>query len=245
MDYSKLDEGYAQTSLGKLHYRQHEGGGQKILFLHGYGATIKAWSRLVAQLPDGLSVYLLDLLGHGDSDAPHIKYTLDVQLQTVGEFIEKKGLEDGYLFGNSYGGWIAAAIAQGNFKGRGIILEDAGGLLEYFEDANEKEGADAYAKRMTKEAVMLNAHEHVAKSIMHSRDVNEMLTRESLSSIVKPTLVIWGEDDKVVDVKYGRLFSEYIKGSALEVIKGAGHVPHFTHAGRVSELLLEFVGYQQ
>lgn len=245
MDYDKLEDGYVQTSLGKLHYKQHEGSKQKIIFLHGFGAILKTWSRLVEQLPEDLGVYLLDLMGHGDSEAPEITYTLDVQLQAVREFLDEKGLKDSYLFGNSYGAWIAATMAQGNFRGRGIILEDAGGLREYIEDVAKNEGADAYVKRMIKDALQVNANEHVAKSIMESRDVASMLTRESLSSIVKPTLIIWGEEDKIVDLKYGRLFSEYIKGSTLEIIKGAGHVPHYTHAGRVKDLLLEFVGYRQ
>ena len=36
------------------------------------------------------------------------------------EFIEAKGMRDGYLFGHSYGGWIAGILAQ-NLKRTGDV----------------------------------------------------------------------------------------------------------------------------
>ena len=79
------------------------------------------------------------------------------------------------------------------------------------------------------------------RSAVNAQPREEYLTRESLSSIVKPTLIIWGSDDKTIDAKYARLFNEYIKGSALEIVWGAGHVAHYTHADEVKGLLLKFV----
>jgi pimeloyl-ACP methyl ester carboxylesterase len=244
MLYKELKDDYSQTSLGRIHYKYNKGTKQEVIFLHGFGASMMTWSRIVEKLPDGLGFYLLDLLGHGGSDAPQIKYTLAAQLQVVKEFIEQKELEESYLFGNSYGAWIAAAMLQGNYKGRGAVLEDAVGLKQHFSGVEKVEGLDAYKSRMLKEALQLNANEYVARSMLESRDPESELTRESLSRIVKPVLIIWGEGDRSVDVKYASMLSECIKGSALEIIKGAGHVPHFTHPEVVKDLLLKFIRYE-
>lgn len=43
--------------------------------------------------------------------------------------------------------------------------------------------------------------------------------------IKAPTLIVWGEDDKIVPVAHGRRLATEIAGARLEVLK-CGHVPH-------------------
>ncbi|MGA3020699.1 MAG: alpha/beta hydrolase [Candidatus Micrarchaeales archaeon] len=242
MLYDELADDYFETSLGKIHYKQSEDGIEKIIFLHGFGSSTRSFSRFIGQIPDDISVYLVDLLGHGDSDAPEIDYTLDKQVQVVREFIAGKKLGKSYLFGHSYGGWIAAEIAQDAYKGKGVILEDAVGLSEYFEDV-EKGDSESYKEEVLKEALLMNAREQVIRSTLESNLQSSYLTSKKLNRISVPTLILWGSEDKIVDVKYAKLFNDYIKVSSLEIIQGADHTPHYLHANDVKELLLRFVIY--
>jgi pimeloyl-ACP methyl ester carboxylesterase len=41
-----------------------------------------------------------------------------------------------------------------------------------------------------------------------------------------PTLLLWGDDDKVIPPAYGPAYKELIPGSKLVVFKDCGHVPH-------------------
>jgi len=239
--YEELEDVYVQTSLGRLHCKLR-GGSPAVVFLHGFGASMKSYSRLVGLLPASLGVCLVDLLGHGDSDAPRIDYTVGKQARAVKELLDARKLQDSYLFGHSYGGWISATIAQGNYKGRGVVLEDAMGLAEIFEDIERSGKTEEWKERWIAEALVFNARDYVIRSSVNSQPKEEYLTKESLSSIVKPSLIIWGGNDKMLDAKYARLFNEYIKGSALEIVQGAGHVAHYTHAGAVAELLAQFTG---
>ena len=50
--------------------------------------------------------------------------------------------------------------------------------------------------------------------------------RRRLHRIKVPTLVLWGESDRVVSSEYGRAFHQAIPGSVFRVIPGAGHYPH-------------------
>lgn len=241
MLYDSLEDCYVQTSLGRMHYKLHAGK-PAIVFLHGFGASTLSYKKLVEQLPDDVGACLIDLLGHGESDAPRIEYTIGRQAQAVKEVTQSLSLQDSYLFGNSYGGWIAASIAQGNYKGRGIILEDAMGLKEIFDDIEKQGNVEEWKRNWMAKALVFNPKDWVIRSAVNDQPTGEFLTKESLSGIVKPCLILWGENDRTLDVKYAKLFSEYIKGSVLEIIQGAEHVAHYTHANEVSHQLLKFIG---
>ncbi|MDE1855880.1 MAG: hypothetical protein KGH49_01440, partial [Candidatus Micrarchaeota archaeon] len=71
MDYdTDFIDGFTASSLGMIHYKRHKADGKKFIFLHGIGGTTKVWSRLMQFMPDNLDISLVDLLGHGKSDAP-------------------------------------------------------------------------------------------------------------------------------------------------------------------------------
>jgi pimeloyl-ACP methyl ester carboxylesterase len=48
---------------------------------------------------------------------------------------------------------------------------------------------------------------------------------EQIASIRMPTLIIWGDQDRLIDVSNADRFQRDIPGSRLLVIKGSGHVP--------------------
>lgn len=243
MDYDKdFEEGFEQTSLGAIHFRHHSGTKQKIIFLHGIGSSMRAWKKLMEYLPDDLDIFLLDLLGHGESDAPQIEYTIYAQFQALREFIALRNNGDSYLFGHSYGGWIAAYYAAQNASCKGIILEDCAGAKEFFEDIEKSGKKEEYNENLLNLAMMVAGNnEHVLRSIIDSSFKEDQLDAEMLSAISVPTMVIWGKEDKLLDLKYAEFFSNSIKGSTLQVIEGAGHDPHYEKAKEISELLVSFI----
>jgi pimeloyl-ACP methyl ester carboxylesterase len=50
--------------------------------------------------------------------------------------------------------------------------------------------------------------------------------RARLSRIDIPTLVLWGESDRIVTPKYGRAYAQSIPGAQFQVIPAAGHYPY-------------------
>jgi pimeloyl-ACP methyl ester carboxylesterase len=57
-----------------------------------------------------------------------------------------------------------------------------------------------------------------------------------------PTLIVWGEQDKMIPVQHGHDAHAAIPGSRLEVFEGAGHFPHLSDPLRFVKTLREFVG---
>jgi pimeloyl-ACP methyl ester carboxylesterase len=48
---------------------------------------------------------------------------------------------------------------------------------------------------------------------------------EKIKNIQTPTLIIWGEDDQLIDVSNAYLFQKDIRNSQLVIITKTGHVP--------------------
>jgi pimeloyl-ACP methyl ester carboxylesterase len=56
-----------------------------------------------------------------------------------------------------------------------------------------------------------------------------------------PTLIVWGDKDKIIPLSHGQQAHEAIPNSRLEVMKGVGHFPHVEEPFRFVELLLDFL----
>jgi len=52
-----------------------------------------------------------------------------------------------------------------------------------------------------------------------------------------PTLIIWGEDDRITPLSDGQLVNKLIKNSKLKIVKGARHSSFYTHAGEVVRII--------
>jgi pimeloyl-ACP methyl ester carboxylesterase len=56
-----------------------------------------------------------------------------------------------------------------------------------------------------------------------------------------PTLLIWGEEDRIIPVAHGRAAHEAVPGSRLEVLPGVGHFPHVESPAAVVDILDDFI----
>ena len=70
--------------------------------------------------------------------------------------------------------------------------------------------------------------------------INEDLSLE-LSQIKVKTLLVWGQNDKLVPLKYGRIFREKIVNSELVVLPEIGHSPNLETPKKLAEIILKFL----
>lgn len=71
----------------------------------------------------------------------------------------------------------------------------------------------------------------------------EMLTPvlENLQKITQPTLIIWGEQDRVFPFKHAYNGKEKIPGSTLRTFPDCGHIPFFEQPEAFNKLVLDFL----
>src|SRR5688572_4001694 len=104
----------AQLASGpQVHYaEQGDPGGEPILFLHGYTDSWFSFSRLLPLLPNRYRALALDQRGHGDSERPDGRYTVDDFAADIVAFLDAVGVEQATVVGHSAGSFIARRVAQ-------------------------------------------------------------------------------------------------------------------------------------
>ncbi|MDZ4266985.1 MAG: alpha/beta fold hydrolase [Mycobacterium sp.] len=56
-----------------------------------------------------------------------------------------------------------------------------------------------------------------------------------------PTMVIWGDQDRIIPIEHGYAVHEARPGCRLEVLTGVGHFPHVERPGEVADLIEDFI----
>lgn len=105
----------AYTSVGQ---------GKPIIFLHGFFGDSSTLKILIEEFQNNYRCISLDLLGFGESSKPNINYLIKDQVDFLRQFVKAIEVEDFYLIGYSYGGWVAAAY--GILEGQSLPLIASG-----------------------------------------------------------------------------------------------------------------------
>lgn len=103
----------ALTDTETLGYRVYGAGPKAVVLVHGLAARSETWTDLVPLFPaDRYTVYLLDLLGSGESSKPKAAdYSIRGHSQRLISFLEQMGLTGVTLAGHSLGGAVVLMAA--------------------------------------------------------------------------------------------------------------------------------------
>ncbi|MDC1224234.1 alpha/beta hydrolase [Pelagibacteraceae bacterium] len=231
-----------------------------IAFLHGSGLSHIVWSLTEQYLSNqNYNVLAIDLPGHGNSEGDCLK-----SIEEISDWLEKVfkelNISELTIIGHSQG-CLEALEYWSKYSKRVKNLVFVGG--SYRMPVNQDlidlaESGDYKAVQL----MMKWSYEHskkfiggnpVEKIINSSRDVREVLATdlvacnnykngsEALKSINCPTLFIFGELDKMVNLEKGKKFAELIPNSKTHIIKDCGHMIMFEKAFEMREKISEFL----
>jgi pimeloyl-ACP methyl ester carboxylesterase len=94
-------------------YFLEAGDGPPLLLLHGLGASGFSWRDNLGPLARRFRVVAPDLPGHGRSPAPPDgDYSLEAMVRGIVGFMDRRGLRQAALAGNSLGGGLALLLAR-------------------------------------------------------------------------------------------------------------------------------------
>jgi pimeloyl-ACP methyl ester carboxylesterase len=74
------------------------------------------------------------------------------------------------------------------------------------------------------------------KPYMHNPALPALLPR-----LRRPTLLIWGREDRLIPAKCGESYHQGIPGSVLQVIERCGHFPQLEQPQEFLKVVLEFL----
>lgn len=145
-------------SLGVTQYRPVAGGRRTLVLLHGFTGSADDWAPLAHALSASATrIIALDLIGHGDSDAPldAQRYTLEYCQADILAVLRVLGVVPGeaILLGYSMGGRVALYTAFSNYF-RALVLESASpGLETELEREQRRRSDEALATRIEHDGV--------------------------------------------------------------------------------------------
>jgi pimeloyl-ACP methyl ester carboxylesterase len=106
--------------------RHRAGAGEPLVLLHGLGLTWRCWRPVLPALERVHEVLALDLPGFGDAAALPRRPTVDALCDAVEEELDRAGLGEAHVAGNSLGGWIALELARRGRARSVVALAPAG-----------------------------------------------------------------------------------------------------------------------
>ena len=231
-----------------------------IVFLHGSGLSHIVWS-LAEQFfsSKNFNVLSIDLPGHGNSDGPCLD-SIEKIADWMEKVFDKLKLKNLILVGHSQG-CLEILEYSSRYKERLKKLVFVGGsnkmpvhpdLIELAQSGH----SDAVKLMMkwgyegSKKFIGGNP---VEKIIQSPRDISEILAvdlnacnnysngSEAAKVIDLPSMLIFGELDKMVNLEVGKKFSSLLENSETHVINGCGHMIMIEKAFEMREKILEFL----
>jgi pimeloyl-ACP methyl ester carboxylesterase len=251
---------------GQVPLRVHvEGEGSPVLFFHGpWGLT---WGPFLDALARMFTVYAPDHPGTtpGQPDTVHHVDGLWDLVCCYDELLEQLGLSEVMLVGHSFGAMVACEVAAMRpSRVRRLVLIDPIGL---WRDSVPVVNWMLLAPADLPTHVFHDPAGTAAKALFSIPDDPEdaALTRTRLTWAMGstgkfiwpipdkglkkrihrietiPTLLVWGEEDRLVPLAYADEFSRRLARARVEIVKAAGHAPHLEQPAAVADLVQSFL----
>lgn len=235
------------------YYEGGEKNKETIIFVHGYGANKFFWINELAHFQKKYHVISPDVPAFGDNEMVwELGYGIESQVEFLNEFIEALKLDKVHLIGISMGGLISGYYASTYpNKLKSLVLIDSGGITspvatEFWthyrktgQNLIDYENVEGFDKMM--EIVFLKpqkvptvlkkyfVEEKKKRFKKESRVFTELMKKsdnmlaERLDKIKTPTLIVWGDQDKIFHPSTVQLLEKKIKDSKAVILSNAGH----------------------
>ncbi|MDL2258034.1 alpha/beta hydrolase [Eubacteriales bacterium OttesenSCG-928-K08] len=262
--------GNVQPEETRIHYAE-AGVGEPLILIHTVGQNIYTWRNVFFQLAEHYRVFALDLLGHGYSGRPEqFDYTIPEHSETIGMFMDAKGLESAHFVGFSMGAMYVLdfIVKNPDRVGKTILLAPGGvtpemplsirmlsssmlgGLASrlYTRRTVERCLGECFFDLTNINAEMLDGY-YATMAGTNSRKAiqycisgfDEADVEANMRNVQTSVLVLWGADDKWHPTEGSEIFHIAITDAQFGVIRNAGHLMHEEKAQRFIESVLEYI----
>lgn len=245
------------------------GDGTPLLFIAGVGYGGWFWHKQAPALSQHFQVITFDNRGAGESDKPDGPYTTAQMAADTAGLLDALGIKGANVVGHSLGGFIAQeltlsrpelisklVLASTTFGGPNAIPITA----EALEVLTKREGDPV---RLVKRGIAIatapgfaEREPEVAQELLQYRLSNPVppaqyeaqVTADAIhdaeariGQIHCPTLILFGEHDKVVPLGNAELLAEKISDAQVKILSDVGHIFPIEDPEATNSALLEFL----
>jgi len=229
-----------------------------LLYLHDHGLG-NLWLEYHQRLAQSFHVFAPDIPGYGLTGRPDWMRDMSDYILYFRDLLDQLSLDKALVAGHSLGGWMAAELAVWYpERVEKLVLSNALGIR-----VKGSPVADIFA--MNPREVLATCFDDFAAAMPlmpAAFDTDYLLSQyrqlttlaslawnpgydprleRRLERIACPTLIIWGQNDRLVPPAYGDAFHRLIAGSELVMLEGTGHMPMFEKAGEWTKAIRDFL----
>ncbi len=249
---------------GRLVEVWQKGEGPDLVFLHGAGG-LPAWGPDLELLSQSFRVTVPFHPGFGKSTGVEsIDGVLDSVLHNF-DVLSALKISKPHLIGHSMGGMLAAEMAATcpNDVGKVVLIapvglwDDAHPILDFFAVMPQEISKYVFHSQKHPMAVamstlpspdderIVDVYVNYVKGLAAAGRLLWPIPDRGLSKrihrISAPTLVLWGESDKLVPVFYAKEFGKRIAGARIKVVKEASHMVPIEQPRHVATAITQFL----
>jgi pimeloyl-ACP methyl ester carboxylesterase len=192
---------FATLDGAKVHYLNYGEGSDALVLIHGWTQNVDAWRDQIPDLAKRNRVVVLDLPGHGKSDKPQVKYTMDYFARAVEAVMRDAKVKRAVLVGHSMGTPVARQFYRKYpDKTLAIVVVDGvlkplgdpammNQMLEGLRGANYKETINQMFSGMMGPAMTPAVKDRITSSTMNTP---QAVLVSAMEGMADPT--IWGDD---------------------------------------------------
>lgn len=243
------------------------GAGNPIVLLHGFPLHRGVWKGQLDPLAVGNRVIAFDLPGYGQASTLRTPESLESLSAVVDASIHAIASPPAVLVGHSMGGYVALhRYADHPERIRALILTSTRTAADSEEAAAKRhatisrlrqEGPGGYAVETARGLLAPNNASNpdlfpAVLQIVRSAPVPSMVAsllalagRPDLTDLLPevhvPTLVVWGEEDRVIAPEQSKKIVKAIPGAKGVGIPGAGHLPFLENPSAFNQAVREFL----
>jgi len=238
------------------------GAGDPLVYLHG--ASGANWLPFLQTLSKHFDVIAPEHPGFGESDTPDWLDNIHDLAYFYLDLFDELKLSGAHLVGNSLGGWIAAEIAvRSTQRLASLTLAGSAGLyvpgVEQFDSFLNSEEARLQAffvdPKKAKEMIARVLSPEMEDTALKNRTIVAKLSWQPrshdphlhkwLHRINVPTLLIWGDTDRLFPKEHALAYEKAIPGAKLVIIPKCGHVPQIEQPNAFVAALESFISAQR
>jgi pimeloyl-ACP methyl ester carboxylesterase len=240
--------------------------GVPIAAVHGFGGDKETWLMMSAIIPRSRGVVLIDLPGHGRSaDVPESQATIRHHAEAVLRVLDRAGHDRALICGNSMGGGVALRLAAswpdrvaglvlvasvGRDVHRGAAVgwttdnpliprpEDIDRFMELVLERPPPVGKAVIRYVITQRAHRADALNKLFRGFVHNG--GDAGVPSELHAIDHQTLIIHGEQDRIISKSVAEDLVASLPRSELVVMRGVGHAPQLEAPRHTARLIDRF-----
>lgn len=245
-------------------------GAPPLVLLHGLHDSHLTWRRVAMMLSRNRRVLMPDLPGHGMSDRPDAAYELGWYARVMAAWLEALQLGEVDVVGHSLGGGVAQMlILECRDRIRRLVLAASGGLGREISALLRLAAIPLVVERFGQPFLGIGTHlalrgvldvgDLAALSAMNGRPGSARALGRTVRDLIDlrgqrqlftqrvheldtlpPTVVIWGDRDRVIPAKHATALTGLVHGVNVTLLEGCGHFLHNDQPERFAKVVREF-----